>query len=255
MSLLWPKKTLRIGIGPDAILVSGSKDAVRVQGEGAGDWRSALAALPEVLKHYRNQDAAVVLADQFVRYALLPWNAALKSEAEWVALAQHRFAALHGAPAAEWQVKVTETAPHGARLACAVERELIAALAEQFVAAGVRLESAQPFLVAAFNRIRKTVGNGSCWIVVEERGRLTLALIQRGEWQAIRARRSDERWRGLLPEILERETAFLGLAEPCTRVIVCAQGTFDVEMHNDWRAHSLSYRELALTTDSATGAH
>jgi hypothetical protein len=91
--------------------------------------------------------------------------------------------------------------------------------------------------------------------VVEERGRLTLALIQRGEWQAIRARRSDERWRGLLPEILERETAFLGLAEPCTRVIVCAQGTFDVELHSDWRAHSLSYRELALTTDSATGAH
>jgi hypothetical protein len=247
---LWRRKTHRIGLGPDSIIVSGSKDAVRVQGEGAGDWRSTLAALPEVLKNFRNQDVAVVLADQFVRYALLPWNATLKSEAEWVALAQHRFGALHGAPAAEWQVKVTETAPRGARLACAVERELVAGLAEQFVAAGVRLESAQPFLVAAFNRIRKTVGNGSCWIVVEERGRLTLALIQRGEWLAIRARRSDERWRNLLPEILERETAFLGLAEPCTRVIVCAQGAFDIELHKDWRTHSLSYRELALATET-----
>jgi len=253
VSLSWRKKPLRIGLGPDAIILSGSRDAVRVQGEGAGDWRSALAALPEVLKNHRNADAAVVLADQFVRYALLPYNAALKSEAEWAALAQHRFSALHGAPAADWQVKVTETAPHGARLACAVERELVAGLAEQFVAAGVRLASAQPFLVAAFNRIRRTVGNGSCWIVVEERGRLTLALIQRGECQAIRARRSDERWRGLLPEILERETAFLGLAEPCTRVIVCAQGSFDVELQDNWRAHSLSYRELALATDSATG--
>ena len=255
MSLLWRKKTLRIGLGPDSIIVSGSREAVRVQGEGAGDWRSAIAALPEVLKNYRNQDASVVLADQFVRYALLPWNAALKSDAEWVALAQHRFGALHGAPAAEWQIKVTDTAPHGARLACAVERELVSALAEQFVAAGVRLASAQPFLVAAFNRIRKTVGNGSCWIVVEERGRLTLALIQRGEWTAIRARRSDDRWRNLLPEILERETAFLGLAAPCTRVIVCAQGSFDVEMHQDWRADAFSYRELALATESATGMH
>jgi hypothetical protein len=97
------------------------------------------------------------------------------------------------------------------------------------------------------------VGNGSCWIVVEERGRLTLALVRRGEWLAIRARRSDERWRGLLPEILERETAFLGLAEPCTRVVVCAQGSFDVELQDNWRAHSLSYRELALATESATG--
>jgi hypothetical protein len=250
VSLLWRKKPLRIGLGPDSIIVSGSREAAHVQGEGAGDWRSALAALPEVLKNYRNQDAAVVLADQFVRYALLPWNAALKSEAEWAALAHHRFAALHGAPAAEWQVKVTETAPHGARLACAVERELISGLAEHFVAAGVRLQSAQPFLIAAFNRIRKTVGNGSCWIVVEERGRLTLALIQRGEWQAIRARRSDERWRNLLPEILERETAFLGLAQPCTRVIVCAQGSFDVELHDNWRAQAMSYRELALATEA-----
>ena len=250
MSLLWPKKNLRIGLGPDSIIVTGSREAVRVQGEGAGDWRSTLAALPEVLKSCRGQEAAVVLADQFVRYALLPHNASLKSEAEWAAFAQHRFGTLHGAPAAEWQIKVTETAPHGARLACAIERELVSGLAEQFVAAGVRLASAQPFLVTAFNRIRKQVGNGSCWIVVEERGRLTLALIQRGEWLAIRARRSDERWRGLLPEILERETAFLGLAAPCTRVIVCAQGTFDVEMHDDWRAQAMSYRELALATEA-----
>lgn len=250
MSLLWRKKPVRIGLGPDAIFVSGSREAIRVQGEGAGDWRSALAALPEVLTPFRNQEAAVVLADQFVRYALLPWNAALRSDAEWVALAQHRFGALHGAPAAEWQVKITDTAPHGARLACAIERELVSGLAEQFVAAGVRLASAQPFLVTAFNRIRKTVGNGSCWIVVEERGRLTLALIQRGEWLAIRARRSDDRWRALLPEILERETAFLGLGSPCTRVIVCAQGSFDVEMHQDWRADAFSYRELALASEA-----
>ena len=115
----------------------------------------------------------------------------------------------------------------------------------------MRLVSAQPFLVAAFNRIRSTVGKGSCWIVVEERGRLTLALIQRGEWLAIRARRSDDRWRNLLPEILERETAFLGLAAPCTRVIVCAQGTytFDAAMLENWRADSLSYRELTLATE------
>src|SRR6185503_3858996 len=103
-------------------------------------------------------------------------------------------------------------------------------LAGIFVSSQVHLVSVQPFLVAAFNRIRQTVGNGSCWIVVEEPGRLTLALIQRGAWLAIRSRRSDERWRVVLPEILERESAFLGLDQACTRVIVCAQGEFDTEM-------------------------
>jgi hypothetical protein len=226
-------------------MVSGAK-AVELQ--NADGWRAAVEALPAIFKSHKSRDASVVLADQFVRYALLPWSDAVKSQDQWLALARHRFSALHGAVAAGWDVKVTETAPLGARLACAVDGELIEQLALKFVSAGVQLVSVQPFLIAAFNRIRKTVGNASCWIVVEEPGRLTLALIQRGAWVAIRSRRSDGRWMSLLPEILEREGAFLGLDQPCTRVIVCAQGEceFAPQMHDAWRTDALSYRELAL---------
>jgi hypothetical protein len=244
VSLSWLKrKHLRIGLGAKRVMVSGAKAIELPAGDG---WRGALEALPEVLKSHASREASVVLADDFVRYALMPWNATVKTSAQWLALAKHRFNALHGAVAAEWDVKLTETAPMGARLACAVDRQLIEALALAFVKAGVKLVSVQPFLVAAFNRIRAQVGNGSCWIVVEEPGRLTLALIQRGAWVAIRSRRCDERWRIVLPEILEREGAFLGLDRPCTRVIVCAQGEFDPKLHQAWRAQSMSYRELAL---------
>ena len=247
MSLSWlKKKHLRIGLGAKRVMVSGSK---AIELPSADDWRAAVDALPEILKAHKSREASVVLADQFVRYALLPWTEAVKNPEQWLALARHRFSALHGAAAAAWDVKVTETAPLGARLACAVDRELIEGLASAFVGAGVHLVSVQPFLVAAFNRLRQSVGNGSCWIVVEEPGRLTLALIQRGAWVAIRSRRSDDRWRSALPEILERESAFLGLDQACTRVIVCAQGEFDTEMHDAWRAQALSYRDLALAWD------
>ena len=245
MSLSWLKrKHLRIGLGAKRVMVSGAK-AVEVEA-GGDDWRAALEALPAILKAHRTREASVVLADQFVRYALLPFNAAVRSREQWLALGRHRFGALHGAAAATWQVQVSETSPQGARLACAVDRELIEQLSGICAASAVRLVSVEPFLVAAFNRIRRTVGSGSCWIVVEEPGRLTLALIQRGAWLAIRSRRSDERWRMVLPEILERESAFLGLDQPCTRVIVCAQGEFDTEMHDAWRAQAMSYRDLAL---------
>jgi len=249
VSLSWlRKKPLRIGLGAKRIMLSGAK---ALELESGDDWRGAVAALPEMLKAHRGVEASVVLADQFARYALLPHTDAVKTPAQWLALARHRFSALHGAIAAEWEVKVTETAPLGARLACAVDRELIEQLAGVFVASSVKLVSVQPFLVAAFNRIRQTVGNGSCWIVVEEPGRLTLALLQRGAWVAIRSRRSDERWRMVLPEILERESAFLGLDQPCTRVIVCAQGEFEFDsaMQETWRAQSLSYRDLALARE------
>lgn len=246
MSLLWRNRELRIGLAPERLFVSGAK-SLDLPGADGG-WQAAVQALPEILKG-KSGLASVVLADQLVRYALLPHNDTLKSDEQWAALARHRFSVLHGPRADEWQVKLAATAPHGPRLACAVDKALIQALAETFVRSQLRLSSVQPFLVAAFNRIRRRVGNGSCWIVVEEPGRLTLALIQRGAWVAIRARRSDAQWRKVLGEILERESAFLGLSQPVTRVIVCAQGEFDLELHSQWRAEAISYRDLALSRE------
>jgi hypothetical protein len=246
VSLSWRNKQVRIGLGPDRIYVSDSRAIELAANDGS--WNAPLETLAASLGGMKGE-AAVVLADQFVRYALLPYNETLKTREQWLALATHRFNTLHGPRAAEWQITVTETAPQGARLACAVDRALVTQLMEVFAKANMRLASVQPFLVAAFNRIRKTVGNGCCWIVVEETGRLTLALIQRGMWIAIRSRRADSGWRNVLPEILERESAFLGLAQPVTRVIVCAQSDFDTEMHDAWRAEALAYRELALAAE------
>lgn len=246
MSLLWRSRELRIGLAPERVHVSGAK-SLELSAAELG-WQAPVAALPELLKG-RSGAASVVLADQFVRYALLPHSSALKSDEAWTALARHRFSVLHGTRADEWDVRIAATASHGPRLACAVDLGLLQALREALQKAGMRLTSVQPFLVAAFNRIRRRVGNGSCWIVVEETGRLTLALVQRGAWVAIRARRADSLWRRVLGEILERESAFLGLSQPVTRVIVCAQGAFDAELHEQWRAEAIDYRELALSRE------
>jgi hypothetical protein len=244
---LWRNRELRVGLSPERIFVSGAKSVELPVGDGS--WTAALEALPEVLKG-RNGLASVVLADQFVRYALLPHNEALKSADEWSALARHRFSVLHGPRADEWDVKLAQTAPSGARLACATDRTLLEGLANVFVKSNLRLASVQPFLIAAFNRIRRRVGSGSCWIVVEEPGRLTLALFLKGVWVAIRSRRCDNGgdagWRSGLKELIERESAFLGLEESCTRVIVCAQGAFEAIEQEDFRLHALNYQELAV---------
>ena len=246
MSLLWRSKKQRIGLCADRLLLSRNKVVSFESSMQGCEWQAAVEALAGVLGGMAKHEVSLVLADQFVRYALLPWSAALRNETQWLALARHRLTAIHGPAAAGWDVKLADTGPNGPRLACAVERELIEALAAKFVAAGATLTSVQPFLVAAFNRIRSTIGNGSCWLVVEEPGRLTLALIQRGVWIAIRSRRSDSSWRAALPEIIERESAFLALSERCTRVIVCAQGDFDTDRYEAWQTRAVSYRELAL---------
>ena len=253
MSLLW-RKQLRISLAPDRLVLRANKartSTVPVQVNPDSEWRGAVDALGALLAEFRNHEVSVVLADQLVRYALIAWNPALKTEAQWMALARHRLATVHGAAAAEWDVKLTETAPAGPRLACAVDRALVEAIAASFTAANARLLSVQPFLVAAFNRIRKNIGSGSCWVVIEEPGRLTLAFIQRGVWVAVRSRRADAAWRAHLPELIERESAFLALAEACTRVIVCAQDDFDPDMHEAFRTQAVDYKELALAWGEA----
>ena len=228
----------------DRVFLSNGQEFVFEKDESIA-WQPAIQALPGILDSFRNQKASLILADKFVHYALLPWSDTLKTHAQWTGLARHRFAAIHGPVAEEWEVKFAETAPAGPRLACAAERPLIDALADAFNNAGVHLTSVQPFLVTAYNRVRQDTG-GTCWLVVEEPGRLTLAFLQHGLWIAIRSRRVDERWRCVLPEIIEREGALLGLEERCTRVIVCAQGAFDADQHEDFRAQALDYHQLAL---------
>ena len=256
MSLLW-RNHLRISLCPDR-LVLGSysrglrpsrarNETIAVQPlANAEEWRAAVDALPKVLAAHPHHDFSVVVADQFVRYALLPFNEALKSSDQWATLARHRLTAVHGAAAAEWDLKLTETAPMGARIACAVDRALIEELSALFVAANARLVSVQPFLVAAFNRIRSTVGNGSCWLVIEEPGRSTLAYIQRGAWHAIRSRGTDGREPAPIAEMLERETAILGLDKPVTQVF----------MHSDIGADASTWgryevRDVTLASGAA----
>lgn len=241
------EKQVRIALCEDRIFVSGGGQIVLEKAEGGPHWRAALDALPEVLKRFGGREASIVLADQFVRYALLPWSDTLKTHAQWLALARHRFCAIHGPIANGWEIRFAETAPAGPRLACAVDSELVDELAARFSGSGVQLVSVLPFLVAAFNQVRRQTG-GSCWLVIEEHGRLTFALFLRGVWVAIRSRRSDEHWRSALPEILSREAAFLGIEEPCTRVIVCAQSEFAAVEHEDFRLEALNYQDLAIAT-------
>ena len=130
-----------------------------------------------------------------------------------------------------------------------MDRELLAELTAKLAAANVRLVSVQPFLVAAFNRLR----SGSCaasaaapagWWSRSRAGSRSPSSSTASGWRCAAAARTG--WRSALPELIQRESAFLALSEPCTRVIVCAQDGFDPDMHEAFRTEAVDYGELAL---------
>ena len=254
MSPMW-RDRLRIGLCPDRLILAawrrglrpalGRKEVIPIEGgtEAAG-WQRAVEALGSALTSVvaRPCDVTVVLSNHFVRYALLPWNAALKTGAEWHALARHQFEGVHG-QAAGWDLKVALTGARGARIACAVETGLLEALEQKIGGSGLKglaLASVQPYLMAAFNRIRSRIGREPCWLLIVEPGCMAMALLESGAWRALRNRRIDAGWRTALPGLLERESALLGLEEPCRRIVVHAHEEADAELPGEFHLRDLT---------------
>jgi hypothetical protein len=235
------RNQLRIGLGPDRLFVAGRRrgfhrTAARTEmmmveaGREPGEWRPAVEALPAAiaLSQLHRPEVTVVLSNQFVRYALLPWNEALRTDEEWLALARHRLNAVHGAPSRDWIVRVSPAAHGSERVASAADRELIEAVRAKVGECGAKLVSAQPNLMATFNAMRKDIGKETCWLVIRDDSRLTLALFERGSWRALRMRRIDAARPTPLREILERECAMLALGPASVRSVLVVQEDFAV---------------------------
>jgi len=252
VSLLW-RDQVRVGVAPNRLILAGyrrgvnprlaRRDIIEVQpADGAPGWQAAIDALPEALAPSRagKPEVSIILSNCLVRYALVPWNPTLRTDAEWLALARHRLMTVHGAAAEHWELRITDTVRMGSMIACGVESALLDALQAKVTESRATLSSVQPYLIAAFNRIRTKIGQESCWLVIEEPGCLMLALIRGGHWLSIRCRYVDPDWRASFAEILERESALLALDEPCNRVVVYTPAAFGTDASSGYQLRDLT---------------
>ena len=218
--------------------------AAAVAGPEAAPWQGAVQALATVLPSHAGHAARarVVLSNRLVRYALVPWSDALGGAEEEIAFARHNFERVYGEAAAQWALRVSDARDGTPKLASAVDAALPDALRETFAAAGVRLDSIQPVLMAVCNDYRSRLRGRHAWLALLEPGHLVLALLDRGNWARVRSLRIGPGWRVELARILERE-AYLGGPEAAARdVFLWASGMDDVKLpENDrWQFHLLA---------------
>jgi hypothetical protein len=257
LRILW-RDQLRIALGPSSIALAGYRRGLRprlscqavipLEPSPAGPpWQAATQALPRLLDESgaRRPNLTIVLSNQFVRYVLLPWNAAIRRNAEWLALARHRFSTIYGNAADSWVIRVSSTGSEAPRIASAIDAGLLCAL-EEAVSSRARLVSVQPCLTAAYNRLQTLIGRESCWLAIEEQERLTLGLLERGVWRAIRTRRRERTARATLAEILDRETSLLTLDEPCTRIALCTDAPRVEDQRSNYEVLDLTFSGRAV---------
>jgi hypothetical protein len=198
--------------------------AAAAAGQDAAPWRGAVQALETTLPAHAGARARVILSSRLVRYALVPWSDALGDADEEAAFARHCFERVYGEAAAQWEMRVSDERDGAPRVASAVDAALPGALREAFGAAGVRLDSIQPNLMAVYNDHRRGLRGRHAWLALVEPGNLCLALLHQGRWARIRSMRIGPGWRVELAQILEREAYLAGPEAAARDVFLWACG-------------------------------
>lgn len=170
---------IRRGMRPTVALQENRSEPLAAPG-----WQGALALLDAQLAQpgWRNARLRLVIADQWVRYVVVPWSDALTSAAERLAHARELLAGVFGASADDWTVSLSDAPPGMHRLASAVPTALIDGARELATRHGMSLASIQPQLIAAFNTWRRFLpAGGTAWFVTVEEGSLAaLRLCDQG---------------------------------------------------------------------------
>lgn len=197
MSPLFPERLLA-RLAPAGIAV-GAKRYPCDPAFGTELWHGAVEALKGIT--FPRSRVTVVLSNHFVRYALVPWSAALATPAEEEAYLRHHFAKIHGERAKGWLYRASEGRRGEPRLASAVDGELVAAVRALFPKGGkAKLASVQPALMHVFNGARAAVPPaGGAWLVIAEPDRACVALHADGAFRTVQNAKGE--WR----TVLERE--------------------------------------------------
>lgn len=144
-------------------------------------WQPALAACFALLdaRGKRGASLNVVIADHFVRYALLPWSDMLCSPAARRDMGRALLKGSLGEKAGALEITVDPPAFGRSGLAAGIDRDLLAALRAGAKARRLRLASIKPRLIAELAARPKDIGNG--WFASVDRDWLTLAGLRDGD--------------------------------------------------------------------------
>jgi hypothetical protein len=235
---LW-RDHVRIALCPDRVIAVHCKAGLRPRivakkvhkySGSESDWQAAIPALQTVLDNpdWQNADATLIISNHFVRYLQLPWNDVALTNAEKNSLLQERFAEVYGEASATWELRLNEGSFGSPSLASGMDQGLLEQVKSTFNVSPLQLKSIQPYLMTAFNVCRRELSGGAAWFVLAEQGIFCIGLLQNGQWQSIRLRRTTSNyltgsdWFDEVMLVLEREMLRADNGNDTSKVFVYA---------------------------------
>lgn len=146
-------------------------------------WELLLTELSGMAADLDVRRVRFILSSQFVRYAVLPWQAGILSGQDWQALGEHHLRKLFGGIAEAWEVRVALQGYGESVVICAIDRTLLSRLQEIATRFRWAVQGIEPALMAVFNCHRREMPATDYWLLLAEPQRLLMAEITDGKWQ------------------------------------------------------------------------
>jgi hypothetical protein len=220
VSLSWPERHAAV-LAPHRVALFRSRGAWQPRLERvaeaacAGSSRgAALDTLAGLLADpaLRRGALTIVLSNQFVRYLLVPWRAEIGGPAELAGFAAICCDETFGEePTGRVLATARERAP-SPRIAAAIDTALLDSLRAAVAASPLRLVSVQPYLSAAFDRLRGRLPRRDFMFLLAEPTRSCVLVASGRRWRSMRSTAGSDRPQALA-DLLEREAQLTGLAD------------------------------------------
>lgn len=178
---------------------------------GEPDWLPALSAARTLLEASgRGSALCIVVADHFVRYALLPWSDMLTGKQARLGMARALFRNALGDKAEALEIALDRPAFGKNGIAAGLDRPLLVGLRALAKARRLRLNSLQPRLMAELAAAGGPLNDG--WFACLDDGWVSLAGVRDGAIASLRNHRAST----ADSTVLARELAGLLIAESST---------------------------------------
>jgi hypothetical protein len=181
------------------------------------------------------------VSSRFVRYVLVPWSENLGNSREELAFARHRLISVYGEETERWEIRLSPGGAGEARVASAVDPDLLGELKNAFPSSRLRTSSIQPYLMTAYNFWRKRLGSGgSRMLLLAEHQLYTCAAFRGEKWSNVHTVALHGNLMDNLPVILDRESVWSAFEEqPAVFVYAPEQPDLSPSPAAAWKINTL----------------
>lgn len=153
----------------------------------------------------------IYLSNHYVRLMMLPWQEALETDEEWQAFARHAFDAAFGVQDGR-RIRIALQGYGQKVVAAALDEPMHAAIQVAVEAGGNRLQSLEPWCIAALDQHRRALAR-DCWFFAAEPGMIASMKIEGGILTTVSMHPLGMNWDDGMAEAMVREMAKHGDGE------------------------------------------